>query len=77
MKTLVFDHDGCTLTVGEAILGFLEAAEYHDLKVKTIKLSMSEFRALLDDKDAREHYSDGLFCDIPLEFVTENVWGVL
>ena len=61
-------------TVGDQIVGFLEWAEYNDLKVKSIKLSMSEFRAILDDKDAREHYSDGYFCDIPLEFTDHDVW---
>ena len=61
-------------TIGDQIVGFLEWAEYEGMRVKSIKLSLSEFRALLDDKDAREHYSNGAFCEIPLKFTDHDVW---
>ena len=63
-------------TVGEQINWFLEQAQHHRLPVKTIKLSMSEFRALLDDPDARDRYSDGRYRDIPLQFIERDVWTI-
>jgi len=61
-------------TVGPRIDWFLEQAQYHHLPVKTIKLSMSEFRDLLDDPDARDRYSDGHYRDIPLQFTAGDAW---
>ena len=63
-------------TVGEQINRFLEQAQHHRLPVKTIKLSRTEFAALLNDPDARDRYSDGHYRDIPLVIAERDVWTI-
>lgn len=55
-----------TLTLADRIDRLLYEASYRGLRVKRLNLSFDEFRALLDDPDGRDRYSDGHYRNIPI-----------
>lgn len=43
--------------------------------VMDIKMSLNEFRQILDDPDAREFYSDGAIYGVTIVFTDHDAWG--
>lgn len=62
------------LTLRDKIEALLDDARWYGLRVRHIKLSVAEFRALLADPDFVDRYSDGCYRGIPLRLVGRDVW---
>lgn len=62
-------------TLAHRIDAFLDCAFAHGVRVKRIKVSMSEFYALLCDPEWVDRYSDGYYRGVQLKTLSRRpVW---